>query len=491
LNKDQHPILVKEEVAGKIGKNTSLLALSDIFGKFFFFLYFALAARSLGVERFGSISFATGLVNFCLIFIDLGACFFIVREVARDFKQIKENVREFFGLRILLAFLTIIMIAILIRLFNRPSEDVKIIIIVSSTLLFNANLLLLNSLFQALEKMEYIALSRILLGAMLAIGAFLCYKVFRAGTSFAFVYTLSFFLAFCFNYIILAKNYTRLTPVFNLKAFVQILRKILPFTLTTIFATSYYWFGIILLSLYQDNTAIGYYNAPFRLALGLTFVPVAFAGALYPLLSRYFKEGQIDEMKKILFNSIRFIFFVGFLVAIFVTLFAQKIILILYGSNFQPSVPVFQIIIWWVFFIYLNTVLVHFLYSINSQIVVTKQAGIAVLINLLANFFLIPLLSSKGVAVALILGEAASFLYLFINLFRRGFIYKFRDYLFILIKVLPFGIIIYLVFAFRLPFFAQISSLFIIYLLWAYFCRLITKGDYEMLRGMFKTKRCS
>ncbi len=491
----REPLTLPPDTASKavtrIGRNTIFLATSDIALKFFIFLFFIIVARNLGPEQFGIFSFATGFVMLFLILTDLGISQLIVREVARDYSLINSEVKSSFSLKFILSFLTVVLILILAKILKYSDSTIKIVAIIAIFMVFNSQWLFLNAVFQALEKMYLIGLSRLLYGTLLLIGA-LVVVVFKLKiVGFSFAYLISIALAFVLNYLIFEYKYSDLKPTIDVKRWIAILKKAIPFGLTSIFATFYYWNGMSLLSIMKGNQMVGWYNAAFRLVLGLTFIPIAFSEAVYPLISRYFSKSQSELIKITLFRIMKYMFLIALPLAIIGTIYGKQIITLFYGSDYTAAGLALSMLIWWLFFLYLNNIQVTTVFAVNIPHIVSIQAGIAAIINLLLNLILISKFDLIGIGIALIVAESFSFFFLVIHLRKHRYFFSLQDYLQTFVKsicaaLILVGIIILLPIRFVIY---KVIIAIIFYFISLLILKVLDKSDYRIIKQVFSLQK--
>ena len=117
-------------------------------------------------------------------------------------------------------------------------------------------------------------------------------------------------------------------------------------------------------------------------------------------------------------KSLKYILIVAYPIAIGVTLFANKIILLVFNEEFTPSIPALQILVWAVFFSYLAHATLYTLNSINRQIIYTKITFLAMVLNVVLNVIFIPLFSFIGASLTTLFTEFIGFSLMFYYLKR-------------------------------------------------------------------------
>ena len=92
------------------------------------------------------------------------------------------------------------------------------------------------------------------------------------------------------------------------------------------------------------------------------------------------------------------------------TLLANKIILLIFGSQYTPSVVALQILIWSSVIIFLSGAFTILVQTSNKQMVVTQITAVNVVLNVVLNLILIPHFSYIAASVVTVVTELSAFL---------------------------------------------------------------------------------
>jgi O-antigen/teichoic acid export membrane protein len=182
------------------------------------------------------------------------------------------------------------------------------------------------------------------------------------------------------------------------------IKEALPFGLSGVFVTIYFWIDSLMLSVIQGNQAVGWYNAAYRLVFSLLFIPTVFNTAVFPAMSRFYLSSQ-NSLQLMWKKYLRFMLILGIPIGVGTTLLARRIILLIFGEGYAPSVVVLQLLIWSMVFIFANAPFFRLFESTNKQIVVTKITGLMVIVNVAINLILIPKFSYVGASIATLITE--------------------------------------------------------------------------------------
>jgi O-antigen/teichoic acid export membrane protein len=401
--------------AERVAKNTAYLGLAEVANKLMVFFFYLLAARHLGVEKFGVLSFALAFVTMLAVLTDLGLGAITAREIARDRSVARRFVSNAITIKAVASMLVMALIVGSVRLLGYPLSTVRVVSICSLFVVESAFAQYFGFVFQGFERMEFTALSRVLQTATLIAGAVLLSRGSASAERYALVYAGAGLVSVAFAWSVSSIGFVKPGFAFDLSEWRVMLRAALPVGIASAFVVFYYWNGSTLLSKLQGDVAVGNYNAAFRLVTGMTFAGFAFSGAVFPFLSRLHLRTP-ERLPKALEVSMRYMTIVALPLGVLGTALASSIITALYGNAYHGAVPVFRVLVLWGGCACLNAVLSNYFISVDRARTFTVQAGLALGVNLVLNVALIPILGAVGAALSIAAAEAASLGFYFIRL---------------------------------------------------------------------------
>jgi O-antigen/teichoic acid export membrane protein len=154
-----------------------------------------------------------------------------------------------------------------------------------------------------------------------------------------------------------------------------------------------------MLSQMKNDEVVGWYNAAYRLILLLSFIPTAFFGAVFPIMSRFHVTSK-EFLRFTHERSFKYLLILGVPIAVGTTLLANKIIMLIFGIEYYPSVIVLQILVWSTVFTFLGGVFGNLFQSVNKQMVIAWVLGSAAVLKVVLNLALIPGHSYTGASIA-------------------------------------------------------------------------------------------
>lgn len=399
-------------VINNIAKNTFVLFISQIIISVFGFFSSILAAKYMGVDGFGVLSLAIAIGAIFGVFSDLGLSTLNTREVARNKRLANTYLSNASVIKLFLAILTFLLLFIFLNLVDYP-DIVRIVsyIIILSTII-NSFSGLIFSTFQAYEKMEYQALGGILSSALLFIGFLLVIFKGQGVLAFAFVYLIASTITLIYASTILILKFFKFKTEFDLKFSKKMIKEALPLSIALIFAVINFRIDAIILSLLKGSVAVGYYSAPYRLMEFLTYIPIVFTSAIYPVLSRFHLSSSFS-MKLSYELSFKYLLILSLPIAFQTTILSKNIILLVYSTNFTQSILVLQILIWTIPFIFLTYLLGTVITSINKQNLLYRVMAVSMSLNIILNLLLIPKFSYLGSSLVTVITEFVVFILYF------------------------------------------------------------------------------
>lgn len=393
-------------------KNMLSLASAEVVTKLLAFVLIIFIARHLQDVGFGKYSFALAFTSFFAIVSDLGLSMLTIREVARE----KELAGKYLGnislAKFVLSVIAFSLVVIVINLMHYPPDTTLAVYIAGAYVVVTTFNKFFTSIFRAFEKMEYEALVRVVEKVIVfSLAMYLIYLGYGL-IEIVSAFLISSIFSFIFSGLIVLKKFAKPKFEVDLSFLKNTIKEALPFGLTAIFVTIYFQIDTVMLSVMGGDAVVGWYNAAYTIIFGLMFIPTAFVGAIYPLMSKYFKSSE-ESLKRTYNIGFKYLLIVALPITVIGFVFADKIILSLYKSGYTPSINAFQVLVLVIPIIFLTSLFGPTLQSINKQQIVSYVTGFNALFNVVLNLILIPTYSYIGAAIATVLTEGLGFILMF------------------------------------------------------------------------------
>ncbi len=387
-------------------RNTSFLVLSGILIKFSGLLWILYLAPP-DIERFGRYNFVHSFIGIFSFLPDFGVGLIVIREIAKNKKNIPLILGNAFILNSFLSLITLFLISIL-AFFLGYSLDIQILLFLAAlTLLVSTIRSVAVYYFDGMEKMEYSAFFNTLNTIFSLGGAFIGER--SGGLVGVFIGLLiGTLLCTILNWIVLLKWFTIPKFSYSEKMVKHLFLEGLPLGLAAFAALIYSRIDSVILHSIAGERAVGLYSAatPFPLAL-IQLLNVPFMVAVFPALTRIAqdKEKFVSHIKK----SLGIILLWSIPASLFFFFFADYITL-LFGDKYTEAIPLLRVVIWFVPFAALSALLYKILIIINKQYVYLGISIITALINIILNVLLIPRFGEWGASISNVLTQAIMFM---------------------------------------------------------------------------------
>jgi O-antigen/teichoic acid export membrane protein len=473
-----------------IAKNIGILFLSQIVTMVLGLVYIIYIARYLGTDEFGILSFALAFAGIFAVLVDLGLNLLTVREVSRDKSLASKYLGNTIIIKILLALITISLIYLVVTIVKYPQETVNVVYLIGFSVIIGSFSGIFTSIFQANEKMEYQSYGQIINSLLMLAGVLIVIYYGFGLYAIASIYFAVSVLVFIYNFFICSWKFA--LPKFEIKInfWKLILIEALPFALTSVFVLIYYYMDTIMLSILvpNSNSVIGWYSAAYRIVMPLSFIPAIFFSSVFPVMAIFY-EKSINSLSFVFNRSIKYMVIFGIPIATGITLLANKIVLLVYGGSYYPSVIALQILIWSVPLIFVDSAFVYLFNSMNKQIIVAKIMGVVALFNILLNILLIPYYSYIGASIVMVISDVITLVLMIFVLSKTQFKVPFellKDVLKVIIASISMFIPIILLNNLNIILIILISSLFYVFT----FLSLngLDEDDVKIIKNIFPSK---
>lgn len=381
--------------------NTVARSLSEIITRLGSAVFWVIVARNVGSIGLGSLAFALSLFGLFGNLSNLGLDAVIIRDVA----QKRNRSGQYFGHSLILGIFSSMVFAVIMMLtakLIRPSEQsISSSYILALALIPSSVFYWSRTILFAMEKMSYVALARTV-ESLFKVGATVAVVLMDKGIiGIAVVLSMSKLLSAFICYLYAVKKAVIPEWALKKKFFQYLLQNIPSFSLIAIFNSLFWSLSVVMLTKLQGEVAAGIFSAAFKIVDVILAMALAYGQALFPVAARISRTDP-DFFEQLCQKSIKTIAALTTVIAVTTFLFADKIILTVYGAEMAAAVPVLQTIIWILVPFAIVPVLA---YALTSHILqrYDLMANLCSCITIaLLNIILIPRYNAMGAGVALL-----------------------------------------------------------------------------------------
>ena len=289
--------------------------------------------RVLGVEYFGLLAFATAVVAYFAILTDYGFNLTATREVSIH-RNNKEKIIEIFSsvmtIKVLLMFLSFFLLSILVFSFVKFSQHWEVYFLTFGTVV--GQVLFPVWFFQGMERMKYITYLNILAKSIFTVAIFVFVHEQSDFWIVPLLTSVGFIVAGIWSLYLVKKEFHVSFTFQKVETIKFYLVDGWHVFISRIYVSIYTTTNTVLLGLFTNNTAVGYYSIAEKIvvAIGGLFEPVN--QTIYPYLAKKYKH-SFEQFKKLI-KTIGFFFIISsislFLIA---QLFRVEIVYLISGQN--------------------------------------------------------------------------------------------------------------------------------------------------------------
>ena len=358
-------------------------------------------ARYLGPEQFGLFSYAQSFVGLFTAIATLGLNGIVVRELVKDESRRDSLIGTAFWLKVIGALVVLIILAIAVNFTSNDSyTNILVFIIASATIFQSFNVV--DFYFQSKVMSKFVVYANIISLLLSSIIKVLLILNEAPLEAFAWVILFdSFVLACGFIYFYIKNDLSVLKWKFNKIVAYSLLKDSWPliFSGTALMIQAY--IDQVMIKEMIGTIEVGYYSVAMRLIAVFGFIPMLLKSSLFPAIQNAKK--QSDELyQNRLLNYYRFNFLLFLITAIPIFIFAEQIVILLFGIEYKNAGVLLALMTSRLLFANMGVSRGAFILTENLMRFSMLTMILGTITNVLLNYLWIPEYGAKGAIVATI-----------------------------------------------------------------------------------------
>ncbi|MES2559176.1 MAG: flippase [Bacteroidota bacterium] len=377
----------------------------------------AWVARYLAPENYGKLNYALAFVTLFGSFTTLGFDSILIRDIVTNPDKKNKLMGSAFYIRLIAGLIVYVVSLLLVVFIKDDTRDAETVLIIGIIGLGNIFLGfdIIDLYFQSQVKSKYTIFAKN--SAFIIISAIKVIMIV-GGVSLV-VLSITWLLEMIFNALALVivyqkRNFSIWKWQKEWNTMKYLLSQGLGFYIAYISTFIYMKMDQIMIGDMIDNTAAGLYASSTKLYEIPYTLLLIIGSSVFPSLINVY---NVD--KELFYQRIRqittFLSMFGLVVIAATWIFGAWGINILFGSEYSGAVEILNIQIVGVYFMCLGVLRSSYLSIVSGQKVLMVSTIFATIFNLVANFYLIPLMGAKGSALATVITQFLSLF--FINFF--------------------------------------------------------------------------
>ncbi|MFQ5771058.1 MAG: oligosaccharide flippase family protein [bacterium] len=355
--------------------------------------------RKRGVDGLGTYS---TIFNYVAIF-QIVAAFGLRTLLTRDIAQNKENTHRYFVassfISVLFAIISAGLMIFIVSIISNEALIIRGAIYISLSLIASALADAYEGIISGYEKLSQIGYIWVAENFLrVGISLYLIYQGFGI-IALVWVYVIVRYLKSGYYIYYINRNFITSTGRFDWIITKNLIRQARTFALIVVCVTIYWKADIIMLEAMRSGEEVGFYSAAYRFLLFCLVLVDSFVNSLFPVISNYFKSCE-SNFEVAIKKSLQLLILTTVPIAVGLSLQAEKIIVLFYGTNFIQSVNVLKILIWTIIPYSISQVFAYALLASNNQRIDLTVNALSMISNILLNLLLIPKFGFMGATVA-------------------------------------------------------------------------------------------
>lgn len=382
----------------KIFKNASWIILCRIAQAVLNLVVSMITARYLGPSDYGLIAYASSIVAFILPLVQLGINGILVQEFVENPDDSGKIIGTTTGLTMLSSLVGIVGVWAFTSVANHDEPITIIVSTIYSVSLFFQMTEMIQYWYQSKLMSKYVSVVSLLSRIVVSI-----YKIYIIVSEksiywFAVVNSFDFLIISVALFIIYFKiDNHKISFSFDLAK--KMLFKSKHFIIAGLMVSVFSQTDRIMVKLMVSDAESGLYSAAITCAGMSVFLFTAVIDSFRPIIFEN-KKADPESYKTNTIRLYSIIIYIALCQSVVMTILAEPIIRLLYGSEYLMAVPVLRIITWYSAFSYLGAARCIWFLAEGKQKYIWITNAVGAIINLLGNFLIIPVLGACGAAIA-------------------------------------------------------------------------------------------
>ena len=391
----------------RIATATLIRAVGEIVAKTASVALFIAIARELGQAGFGDFIFGLSLSSLLFTAAGFGTEELIARDVARDREQIHHLYGNVIAVKSLTLLALLAVMAVIVSAGGYSATTHTAVMLIALGVAFEVLGKTFHAIFQAHERMQYIAGSLIIQRTAVAAAGIAVLLSGGGLVEVSIVFCLGGLLGLLSSLLWMYRFVVRPKIDVDRSRWVALMRAGLPLGIAVTLYYALLKLDATLLSFLKggDNREVGQYGAAYRLIEATMFVSWAFGGAVMPWLSRH-GAGASMPLSRGYELGLKALVAMLLPIAAFFAVYAEPLIELLYGGGYADAVMPLRLLAGMTVLFGINTFLAILMIARDAPGEFARAAAVVIVQNVVFNFILIPPLGAEGAALNAIVSGA-------------------------------------------------------------------------------------
>ena len=363
-------------------------------------------ARYLGPDEFGVLNYA---MLFPTVFISI-AGFGLTNTLLIEFVALKDDINQQHRLvqiglliKVIAGFLTYALNFCVNYIFNHDNPELFRLINLTGTVLILQSSDIIDTFFQSQTKAKLSVVVKLVAFCIASIIRVYALLSHRGIFFLALVNVIEMIIVYIFMIKIykqhVLSNLYQIGQIIDYGLIRKLIRMSWPIMVTEFFVFIYMKVDQFMIEGLSTNKELGYYGAALRLSETWYFIAIAVNTSFYPKIAESWSINR-DRFYKQYQALLDLLTYISIGLAIFVSLFSNQLISLLYGADYHSAGLILSVHIWAGVFVFTGVGTNNLMIIKNLQKFVLIKTIAGAFINIGLNFLLIPEYGALGASIA-------------------------------------------------------------------------------------------
>lgn len=388
-----------------VAKNTIIQVVGKGVSTLLGLLVVAMIGRHLGADGFGQYTTVTTYLQFFGILVDFGLVLVTVQMISAHHTDENRVINNLFTLRFFSALVFLALAPIIAALyFPYPPVVQTGIVLTSLSFFFIALNQVLTGLFQKHLSLFWVAASENAGRVALFVGTLLAVILHKGLLAVLLAVVLGSLVQFLVLFAA-AQQFVRIRFAWDWSIWREIMQHSWPIGVSIAFNLIYLRADVLLMTLYYDDAAVGFYGAAYRVVDILLMLPVMMMGVVLPILTHAWSKGEHARFGSILQRTFEIFMMIILPAVAGGWVLSSSVMAFVVGPEFSAAGPTLFILLLALFFMFVSTLFGHAVVALNHQRRVIWIYGIDAVLSLIGYLIFIPKYGAAGGAWVTVFSE--------------------------------------------------------------------------------------
>ncbi len=386
-------------------KNTFWLTAGNISSRLIRGLMIIYAARVLGTAGYGIFSYILSLAGFFTMFSDIGLTGLLTRELVQKPHDVQRYIATTLRIKLVITFVSVILTLFAAPLFITIDAARPLLPIVAILLAFDSLRGFTFSITRAKSKMEIESSLSVTTDLLITGLGFAALFLRPSAEWLAVAYTAGSGLGFLIAFLVIHKWAGGLLKGFDRKLVKPILSSAWPFAVMGLLGGLMINIDTIIIGWFRGADELGLYGAAQRPVQLFYLFPAFASTSLFPLLSKYVREGLNDRFRHPLERAVTGVLAAAIPLTVGGVLLGTPVVALIFGAQYFGATLTFQLLLTTVLTIFPGMIIGNAIFAYDEQKVFLKSVGWGALANVVFDLLFIPPYGIAVSAVATIIAQ--------------------------------------------------------------------------------------